>query len=132
LLKTKIPEDLANFYLASNGGFPQNFSWMEDGEEAVRVQCLLPMKQRTKYANTIEATYQTGLKEGYLVEGLIPFARDFGGNYVCFDQNGGIVFYSMDTWSRETDDETNKRKALHPITNSFQSFLDGLQPEPEY
>lgn len=99
---------------------------------SARVQCFLPMKTRTKTAKTIEETYQTDLDAGYLVRGLVPFARDFGGNYVCFDKQGGIVFYAMDTWSAGRGDEGNKRDAMRPLTDSFQAFLDGLQPEPGY
>lgn len=128
----RLPEDLRSFYLSHNGGYPKNPSWIVDGEEAVRVQCFLPMKTRTKTAKTVEETYQTGLEGGYLVRGLVPFARDFGGNYVCFDEQGGIVFYAMDTWNRDRGDEANKRDAMRPLTDSFRSFLEGLRPEPEY
>jgi hypothetical protein len=127
-----IPGDLADFYLKTNGGFPENTSWIVDGEEQVRVQCFLPMKIRTRFSNTIEATYRTGLEEDYLIMGLVPFAKDFGGNFVCFDDQGGIVFYTLDTWGGESDKEQNKKEAMTPITDSFQNFLDGLQPEPEY
>jgi hypothetical protein len=128
----KIPTDLARFYLETNGGFPESCSWIVGGEELVRVQCFLPMKHRTRFANTIESTYRTGLQEDYLINGLVPFARDFGGNFICFDQSGGIVFYTMDTWSAGVSNEQSKKEAMNPITGSFQHFLDGLQPEPEY
>ena len=127
-----MPESLADFYMNTNGGFPEKTSWIVDGEEQVRVQCFLPMKNRTRFSNTIEATYRTGLEEDYFVKGLVPFAKDFGGNFVCFDGEGGIVFYTMDTWSAGTDKEQSKKEAMTPITDSFQDFLNGLQPEPEY
>jgi hypothetical protein len=66
------------------------------------------------------------------VKGLVPFAKDFGGNFVCFDGQGGVVFYAMDTWSAGIDKEQSKKEAMTPITDSFQNFLNGLQPEPEY
>jgi hypothetical protein len=63
----------------------------------------------------------------FFPEGLIPFATDGGGNYVCFDyrntkENPPIVF-----WHHEIE----KNDGIFFLNDSFEDFINNLKSEDE-
>jgi hypothetical protein len=92
----------------------------------VWIGAFLPMKYSTKHHDTIEHVYRTRIADNYLTKGLVPFALDVGGNFVCFNERGEIFHYLMDVWSKKRSDEENRRRATRPLTYSFTSFVDHL------
>ena len=59
-----------------------------------------------------------------LASGLVPIAKDPGGNYICFDFRGKGV-PTVVWWEHED----NARRKLLPIAASFTKLLDSLYEE---
>jgi hypothetical protein len=64
------------------------------------------------------------LSDDQLPEGLVPFADDGGGDYMCLDYRNkpeapGVVYWAH---------ERGKHDSVFPLANSFSEFLDILQP----
>ena len=63
----------------------------------------------------------------FFPKGLIPFAPDGGGNYICFDyrncrENPPIVF-----WHHEVEEN----EGVFPLADSFDEFINNLKSEDE-
>ena len=63
----------------------------------------------------------------FFPQGLISFAPDGGGNYICFDyrnckENPPIVF-----WHHEVEEN----EGVFPLADSFDQFIDSLKNEEE-
>lgn len=63
----------------------------------------------------------------FFPQGLIPFAPDGGGNYICFDyrnckENPPIVF-----WHHEVEEN----EGVFHLANSFDEFINNLKSEGE-
>ncbi|CAO5676950.1 MAG: hypothetical protein HEEMFOPI_02058 [Holosporales bacterium] len=84
---------------------------------------LLSFKKRW-YADIIEIFYDP---PEFFPQGLIAFAEDGGGNYICFDyrtckKNPSIVFWSH---------EENIGEDVFFIADSFEDFINSLKSEEE-
>lgn len=92
----KFPQDVRDFYLATNGGRPEKDRFVY-GDQMCTIHEFLPIKHRKK-SLTLEATLLR--VRSLLPDHLFPFAVDPGGDYFCFSTAdadcGAIYFYRMD------------------------------------
>jgi hypothetical protein len=128
-LKIQIPEEVKQHYLAQNGGIPERPCWDLDSGEQLCISQFLPIKYPTSDNRTLESTFQKAAARDLLLPGLVPFAKDWGGNYVCFDSAGQIYFYAMDNWRPERSMEENKKAAAQFLASSMKEFVEQLVPE---
>ena len=128
-LGIRIPDGVGRHYLENNGGTPERPCWELDNGEQLCISEFLAMKYSGGDSATLEDTYQSGLKKNILNPGMVPFARDWGGNYFVFDDQGQVFFYAMDAWSDKLTVEQNKKKAAKLLTRSFSTFVDKLMPD---
>ena len=55
---------------------------------------------------------------------LIPFAFDWGGNYLCLEKNSWqIIYYVRDVWSENISREANFKKIQLLLRNHLRNFL---------
>lgn len=67
-----------------------------------------------------------------LPRNLIPFAFDWGGNYLCLEKNSWqIIYYVRDVWSENISREANFEKNSIIIAKSFDEFLNCLEENPD-
>ena len=67
-----------------------------------------------------------------LPRNLIPFAFDWGGNYLCLEKNSWqIIYYVRDVWSENISREANFKKNSFVIAKSFEEFLNYLEENPD-
>ncbi|MQP66283.1 hypothetical protein GE253_13125 [Niveispirillum sp. SYP-B3756] len=94
-LKFPLPEYFKKFYLKHNGGTP-NLSCFEPDDpnyDAYEISQFLPIKDKTSDGRNIENTCQKMRKKGVFPSDLIPFAKDWGGNFFCITPNGSVIFF---------------------------------------
>ena len=56
------------------------------------------------------------------IHDCIPFAKDAGGNYYCFDRNDNSILF----WDHEECDEEN---GPFCVRDTFEEFLESLYEE---
>ena len=116
----KFPQDYIGCVLENNKGRPLPSTYdFEFRKEAVFSR-LLSLQIEDK-GNMVEVR---GWIKDRLLDGIIPFADDPFGNYICFDYRNSlkpeIVF-----WDHEVASE-NKEKCLFKICNNFSDLLSKL------
>ncbi|CAH1545056.1 hypothetical protein THOG05_570012 [Vibrio rotiferianus] len=79
----------------------------------------------------MEDTYQKGVQHNYLPSDLLPFAVDWGGNYICINKMNEIVFYAVDRWYEDLDNHDNMNRNKRVICQSFEDFTNSLVDEDE-
>jgi hypothetical protein len=126
-----IPDEVAEHYVAHNGGTPARPCWEQNDYEPSCVSEFLPIKHATKGGLSVERSYRNGVEKGFLPQGLVPFAVDWGGNYFCFDEDGHVYFYAIDAWSDRLSNEENRKKAARLLSRSFKTFVERLVPEDQ-
>ena len=63
---------------------------------------------------------------------MIPFAFDWGGNYLFLEKNSWqIIYYVRDVWSENISREANFEKNSIIIAKSFDEFLNCLEENPD-
>jgi hypothetical protein len=124
-----IPDEVVRHYVEHNGGTPARPCWQSDDFEPACISQFLPIKHATTGGLSVEKSYRNGVEKGFLPRGLVPFAVDWGGNYFCFDEDGGVYFFAVDAWSDDLSNEDNQKEATRFLSRSFKTFVDTLVPE---
>src|SRR5262245_66279103 len=124
-----IPDEVVQHYVEHNGGTPARACWESNDFEPQCISQFLPIKHATKGGLSVEKSYRNGVDKGFLPRGLVPFAVDWGGNYFCFDEDGGVYFFAVDAWSDDRSTEENQKDATRFLSRSFKTFVDKLVPE---
>lgn len=125
------PAALRRHYLRNNGGVPVLTAWELDSGELLVVSEFLPLGPAEIGRRTVATTFDVLRQRGVLKPGLVPFARDWGGNFLCFDAAGAVYFCALDVWHAQRSAAENIRHATKPLAASFDEFLAGLQADPD-
>lgn len=131
LIGYAVPLAVACHYRRCNGGVPALTAWELDGGELLVVSEFLPMAAAMPDRRTVESTWALLQQRQVLKPGLVPFALDWGGNYISFDAEGAVYFSAMDAWRAERGREDNIACTTRRITASFVAFVDGLAADPD-
>ncbi len=132
LIGFKLPEQFRSFYLRNNGGEPEADHFPAYNEfDPICVSSFLSVKYSYGSENNIEETYNKGVEKNYLPSDLLPFAIDWGGNYICINNLGEIYFYTTDTWMEELTNQENENRNKRLICDSFNVFVSSLVDEDE-
>lgn len=125
-----FPRDVVRHYLAVNGGYPAHTFWT-DGHYEQDVSHFFPVgRAAADDGGTVEARYADFVARGLLDPDLVPFARDAGGNFYCFDAGGAVYYAVFDVWDAERTPAENRARARTRLTGSFADFVAGLEPNP--
>lgn len=112
----ELPNELEEFLMKCNGGYPQNNTYF--GYYEVSVGNILCVGDKpTNKMLTLEEVYDCiKEKQADVLEELIPFASDTGNaNLFCYHIKSGAVVYLLN------DGETKT------ISNSFSEFIVSLE-----
>lgn len=128
-----FPPAVTGVYLCSNGGVPADPYWRadDDDEAGILLSRFLPIRYDAGSGGTLESTHATLAGRGVINRDLVPFAVDWGSNFVCFDEEGLVYFVTTDDWTSELSMEENRARSRRRIANSVEEFLDNLHPESE-
>lgn len=125
-----FPQDVVRHYLAVNGGYPAHTFW-GDGEREQDVSYFFPVGPASADdGGTVEAEYAGFVARGLIDADLVPFARDAGGNFYCFDAAGAVYYTVFDVWDPARTPAENRAYARSRLTESFARFAGGLEPNP--
>ena len=125
-----FPQAVVRHYLAVNGGHPAHTFWT-DGEDEQDVSYFFPVGPAADdEGGTVEAEYADFVARGLIDPDLVPFARDAGGNFYCFDAAGAVYYTVFDVWDAERTPAENRAYARRRLTGSFARFVGGLEPNP--
>ncbi len=132
LIGFALPPGVARLYQKFNGGVPSSPAWeLFDGEFMV-VSKFLPMSPHLPPdRGTLESTLIFVRERQLIQSGLVPFATDWGGNYISFDAAGAVYFSAMDAWRPEESHEENVRRTTKRLAESFEAFVGGLEVDPD-
>jgi hypothetical protein len=131
-LPCKLPAELRQHYAITNGGYPSHSYWALNNGCSLQLQRFINIKYPRATERCIVDTYQLLTAKNLLPKNFIPFAIDHGGNYFCINSKGAVIYYAMDVWDEEFDNEQNQYYAQTYLTHSFQAFLAGLTEVDEY
>lgn len=127
-----FPKEFKDLYLKANGGIPYPDCWpAQDDYEPIIISSFLSIDATPNGGGSVEETYQNGIRKGYLPKHLIPFAVDWGNNYICINTDGKVYFYATDSWHDEISHEDNVRKNERLLCESLSKFIDSLVEEDE-
>ncbi|PJK11222.1 SMI1/KNR4 family protein [Lysobacteraceae bacterium NML08-0793] len=137
-LDTSLPKDFRQHYLIWNGGTP-NKSIFENENidyDYIEIREFIPMKYAHEFEDdpdfTLEGRVINEWKNFEVPSHLIPYALDWGGNYICLHkENGKIYYYVRDVWSKNIRKEDNFLKNSICIADSFSDFLSKLKFNPD-
>lgn len=124
-----FPAAVVRHYLAVNGGCPANTFW-GDGTYEQDVSYFFPMRDEVGEGGTVEGEYADFVARELIDPELVPFARDAGGNFYCFDAAGAVYYTVFDVWEPERTSAENRARARTRLPASFAEFVDGLEPNP--
>ncbi|WP_428243988.1 SMI1/KNR4 family protein [Gynuella sp.] len=128
----QLPDTLKVFYLQTNGGTPEPDHWIGDNDfEPIYVSGFLKMKDASPNESSLEDTYQNGVSKGIIPTHLLPFALDWGNNYICIDMTGKVFFLATDSWHDDLSMEDNVKKNTRLLCNTLDEFIDSLVSEDE-
>ncbi len=131
-LGVTFSEDIKNYYLKHNGGTPEPDTFPATDEyEPIIISSFLSMKEDSSGGGTLEETYEKGISKGYLPNDLVPFAVDWGNNYLCFDSMGKVYFFATDSWFDDLSTEENINKNKRLLCDTFNQFINSLVDEDE-
>nr|WP_314484753.1 SMI1/KNR4 family protein [uncultured Kingella sp.] len=129
-----FPVDFKKHYLTWNGGRPSKSLFLNEDIDCdyIEIRDFIPMKFHQVFENDPDFTLEGRTKnewENMRIPGhLIPYAFDWGGNYICINKNDGkIFFYVRDVWSNNISREANFSKNSILIAKSFTDFLSHLE-----
>lgn len=123
-LNCTFPDDFKAVVKKRHGGSPEpcNFTY-EDPDIGTVETCIAELLSfDIKYEHNI-VRIQRDLSD-QLPEGIVPFAADAGGDYICFDCRGQkAIAPTIVYWSHESDPSVS----LIFLCNTFSEFLEMLQ-----
>lgn len=129
-----LPSDFVEFYKLHNGGIP-NRTVIEDYYEKiddVEISEFFPALYCQEFENdpdyTLDGMAKSEWAENKLPKNLLPFARDWGDNYICIRLDDGVICYFVrDVWRDNLSIEDNFFVNTTPITPSFSYCVENLQ-----
>ena len=116
----QFPSNYVECVLEHNGGYPSHCIFFVNGREESIMNFLCISGDEHGIIKTAQDISDR------LENGIIPFARDGGGNHICFDYRANTLLPSIVFWEHEkaflrVDD------AVAKISDSFMEFLNSLQ-----
>ena len=129
-----FPQSFKEFYFKWNGGIPNKTVFVDNKCEYLDIEIsrFIPMRYATPFKNdpefTLEGRAICGWAEQTLPSHLIPFAIDWGGNYICLNKkDDSIVYYVFDTYCKKSTLEENFEGNSKYLCNSFEYYLSHLE-----
>lgn len=126
----ELPPRYKEFLLITNGGVPRLTHFPVSGRPSDQLDCVQVFCGIGARWPTTELSYALDLYRGGIPEGILPFADQDGGSFICFDLRTGTDrvtfwdhrhFWSTGVW-REQD--------LYHVADTFEAFLELLRPNP--
>ena len=137
-LEVSFPASFKSHYFKWNGGTPTLSCFVNDNidYDYIEIRDFIPMKYSKQFEDdpdfTLEGRAINEWKLNELPINLIPFAFDWGGNYLCLEKNSWqIIYYVRDVWSENISREANFKKNSIIIAKSFEEFLNYLEENPD-
>ena len=137
-LEVSFPASFKSHYFKWNGGTPTLSCFVNDNidYDYIEIRDFIPMKYSKQFEDdpdfTLEGRAINEWKLNELPINLIPFAFDWGGNYLCLEKNSRqIIYYVRDVWSENISREANFKKNSIIIAKSFDEFLNCLEENPD-
>ena len=137
-LEVSFPASFKSHYFKWNGGTPTLSCFVNDNidYDYIEIRDFIPMKYSKQFEDDPDFTLEgRAINEWELNElpiNLIPFAFDWGGNYLCLEKNSWqIIYYVRDVWSENISREANFKKNSIIIAKSFEEFLNCLEENPD-
>ena len=137
-LEVSFPSSFKSHYFKWNGGDPNLSCFVNDNinYDYIEIRDFIPMKYSKQFEDDPDFTLEgRAINEWELNElpiNLIPFAFDWGGNYLCLEKNSWqIIYYVRDVWSENISREANFKKNSIIIAKSFDEFLNCLEENPD-
>lgn len=113
-LGIKLPEDYIECVMVNNAGYPDKFNFDIEDKRGKVFEYLLGISKDDE-DNIMDVYFRC---KSDLPKGVIPFARDGFGNYICFKYTTidkyEVVFYNHDN------------QEIYFISNSFLEFINKL------
>ena len=137
-LGLSFPTDFKAHYLKWNGGTPNKpiFENPNIDYDYIEIRDFIAVRYARDFGDdpdfTLEGRAVNEWEEMEVPPDLIPYAFDWGGNYICLHKNSGrIYYYVRDVWSDNISTEANFAKNTNLIADSFTEFLSYLHTDPE-
>ena len=137
-LEVSFPASFKSHYFKWNGGTPNLSCFINDNidYDYIEIRDFIPMKYSKQFEDdpdfTLEGRAINEWELNELPKNLIPFAFDWGGNYLCLEKNSWqIIYYVRDVWSENISREANFKKNSIIIAESFEEFLNCLEENPD-
>ncbi|MBL1227057.1 SMI1/KNR4 family protein [Enterococcus sp. BWR-S5] len=119
-LKIKFPKDYIEVVESNDGAYPSLHAFSMNSQEEM-LNNLLSFSE-APYINIL-TTFEN--MSDRLVDGIIPFGEDAGGNLICFDYRSSEV-PTVVFWDHEIAGGGELEKAITSICNNFTEFLNML------
>lgn len=137
-LEVFFPADFKSHYLKWNGGTPNKpiFENPNIDYDYIEIRDFIALKYVRDFGDdpdfTLEGRAVNEWEKMEVPPDLIPYAFDWGGNYICLHKSSGrIYYYVRDVWSDNISTEANFAKNTILIADSFTEFLSYLHTDPE-
>ena len=137
-LEVSFPSSFKSHYFKWNGGTPNLSCFVNDNidYDYIEIRDFIPIKYSKQFEDdpdfTLEGRAINEWELNELPRSLIPFAFDWGGNYLCLEKNSWqIIYYVRDVWSENISREANLKKNSIIIAKSFEEFLNYLEENPD-
>lgn len=113
-LDIKLPKDYIDCVMVNNAGYPDKFNFDMEKEKGKVFEYLLGISKDDE-DNIIDVYLEC---KDDLPKGVIPFARDAFGNFICFKYTDlddyEVVFYN------------HENQGIYFVSNSFSEFINKL------
>ena len=137
-LSATLPDSFKAHYLKYNGGTPARtlFDAGGSGCDDIEISDFIPIRYTQAFADdpdfTLEGRAAAEWARNEIPPALIPFALDWGGNYICLEKDSGkIAYYVRDVWSDKLSREANFQSNTRPLADTFPAFLARLRDNPD-
>ena len=126
----KFPDAYKELVRFHDGGILEKDIFSYDNGYEIETNCVgffLPWQKETLELEGEYILDQINNPPEFFPQGLIPFAPDGGGNYLCFDyrnckENPPIIF-----WHHAVEEN----EGVFLLADSFEQFIDSLKSEEE-
>jgi hypothetical protein len=124
----KFPQEYITLVRFRDGGLlKKDLFFYQDGQRKRNCVADFLCWQKETLGENECIPYEVNNPPEFFPRGLIPFAPDGGGNYLCFDyrnckENPPIVF-----WHHEVEEN----EGVFLLANSFDEFIDNLKSREE-
>jgi len=135
-LGISIPIQLRNHYFNYNGGTPDRTIFYDPiGRfDYIEIRDFIPMLYNKDFEDdqdyTLNGLAKLGWNETTIPRDLLPFALDWGGNYLCISlTTEEIYFFARDILSDNLTIDSNFKVNTRLLCKSFNEFIDSLEIE---